>query len=373
MKYKLRDLVKVINGYPFSSEAMNNDNNGLPVIKIKEMKNKGVLITKDTLFHQYNSTLEQFILKRNDVIVALTGNPANKPNLDAMVGRCSIYKYSFPALINQRVCKIESKSNLLNNLFLYYFLSQDKITIELAELSTGSANQANISSNDLLNLEIDLPNLEIQQHIVDTIGSVDDLIENIEEKSQRVKKYGNKLFSKIRLNNLESLLNKVSFSKGKEIGSLNYLDKQIDDSVPYIRVGDLPGGSFDTFTTSKDVPLCNEEDILITFDGAPGRNNYGLKGAISSGIQKVVCKQKIKGFIYFYINSDLCQNTIQSNAQGTTILHASKAIKELKIPVIEDDNVYQKFNDLFSYLIVLSKEKTVLQKQKQLLLQKYFG
>ena len=199
------------------------------------------------------------------------------------------------------------------------------------------------------------------------------MIENIEEKSLRVKKYGNKLFSKIRLNNLESLLNKVSFSKGKEIGSLNYLDKQIDDSVPYIRVGDLLGGSFDTFTTSKDVPLCNEEDILITFDGAPGRNNYGLKGAISSGIQKVVCKQKIKGFIYFYINSDLCQNTIQSNAQGTTILHASKAIKELKIPVIEDDNVYQKFNDLFSYLIVLSKEKTVLQKQKQLLLQKYFG
>ena len=37
MKYKLRDLVKVINGYPFSSEAMNNDNNGLPVIKIKEI------------------------------------------------------------------------------------------------------------------------------------------------------------------------------------------------------------------------------------------------------------------------------------------------------------------------------------------------
>lgn len=167
MKYKLRDLVKVINGYPFSSEAMNNDNSGLPVIKIKEMKNKGVLITKDTLFHQYNSTLEQFILKRNDIIVALTGNPANKPNLDAMVGRCSIYKYSFPALINQRVCKIESKSNLLNNLFLYYFLSQNKITIELAELSTGSANQANISSNDLLNLELDLPNLEVQQHIVD--------------------------------------------------------------------------------------------------------------------------------------------------------------------------------------------------------------
>ena len=121
------------------------------------------------------------------------------------------------------------------------------------------------------------------------------------------------------------------------------------------------------------MPLCNEEDILITFDGAPGRNNYGLKGAISSGVQKVVCKTEIKGFVYFYLNSDLCQNTIQTNAQGTTILHASKAIKELKLPIIEDKKLYDSFNVLFDYLILLSKEKAVLQKQKQLLLSKYFN
>ena len=266
-----------------------------------------------------------------------------------------------------------AKKGISLPLFIYYLLCSTPIRNTAILSMTGSSGRERVQQFMLDNYEIPDYSLEFQQHIIDTIGSIDDLIENIEEKSQRVKKYGNKLFSKIRLNNLESLLNKVSFSKGKEIGSLNYLDKQIDDSVPYIRVGDLLGGSYDTFTTNKDIPLCSEEDILITFDGAPGRNNYGLKGAISSGIQKVVCKQKIKGFIYFYINSDLCQNTIQSNAQGTTILHASKAIKELKIPVIEDDNVYQKFNDLFSYLIVLSKEKTVLQKQKQLLLQKYFG
>ena len=270
------------------------------------------------------------------------------------------------------VIALRVNNKLALSKYVFYALSSNKF-FDVYVANCKGTKMPRGNKDVLLNYDIPTKSLSEQQHIVDTIGSVDDLIENIEEKSQRVKKHGNKLFSKIRLNNLESLLNKVSFSKGKEIGSLNYLDKQIDDSVPYIRVGDLLGGSFDTFTTSKNVPLCNEEDILITFDGAPGRNNYGLKGAISSGIQKVVCKQKIKGFIYFYINSDLCQNTIQSNAQGTTILLASKAIKELKIPVIEDDNVYQKFNDLFSYLIVLSKEKTVLQKQKQLLLQKYFG
>ena len=198
------------------------------------------------------------------------------------------------------------------------------------------------------------------------------MIENIEAKTQKVKEYGNKLFSKVPLNYLEILTNKVSFSKGKEIGSINYLDKQINNSIPYIRVGDLLDGTYDIFTTNKEIPLCNEYDILISFDGAPGRNNYGLKGAISSGIQKVICDDEIKGFIYFYLNSNLCQNTIQANAQGTTILHASKAIKELKLPIIEDTSIYNNFNDLFNYLVILSREKNILQKQKQLLLRKYF-
>ena len=256
--------------------------------------------------------------------------------------------------------------------YVFYALSSNKF-FDVYVANCKGTKMPRGNKDVLLNYDIPTKTILEQQHIVDTIGSIDDLIENIEEKTQQIKEYGNKLFSKIPLDNLECLTNKVTFSKGKEIGSLNYLDKQTDDSIPYIRVGDLISENYDTFTISKDIPLCYEEDILITFDGAPGRNNYGLNGAISSGVQKVICEPKIKGFVYFYLNSDLCQNTIQANAQGTTILHASKAIKELKIPIIKDEYKYQKFNNLFNYLIVLSKEKNILKTQKHLLLQKYFG
>ena len=202
---------------------------------------------------------------------------------------------------------------------------------------------------------------------------MDDKIENIDKIALKIQEYGNKLFSLIPLNKLEKLTDVVIFTKGKEIGSFNYLDKQIDGSVPYIRVGDLIGRNVSTFTTIKDVPLCTEEDILIAFDGAPGRNNYGLKGAISSGIQKVDCDQTIKGFVYFYLNSELCQNTIREYTTATTIAHAGKAIKELQIPVVDDIEVYNKFNDLFTRLVALSKEKDVLQALKQLYLKKFFG
>ena len=366
MKYKLNDLTKwITKGTTPTTIGFKYTEDGVNFIKSECLVNKPRLDLSSRSFinDECNEKLKRSKLEENDILISIAG---------AYLGKTGIVsKDILPANTNQAVGIIRCKDDT-NYKYIYYWLSCDKTNKIINSYNSQSA-QPNINLTQLGSLEIELPSTEKIQHIVDTIGSVDDLIENIEEKTQQIKDYGNKLFSKISLDNLEFLTNKVSFSKGKEIGSLNYLDKQTDDSVPYIRVGDLLDGSHNTFTTIKDVPLCNEEDILITFDGAPGRNNYGLKGAISSGVQKVICKPEIKGFIYFYLNSDLCQNTIQTNAQGTTILHASKAIKELKIPVIGNNNIYQKFDNLFNYLIILSKEKTVLQKQKELLLKQYFG
>ena len=335
--------------------------NGFHLVTSRYIKDNKILLENSPLISKedFNKVNQRSKIEINDILFSMIGT----------VGEVAMVKNNNFAIKNMGLFRCFNKKDAL---FLFYYF-QSKLAKEFITSSITGSTQHYLTLDSLKNFPIPEISENKQKHIVDTIGTIDNLIENIEEKTQQIKEYGNKLFSKISLENLESLIAKVSFSKGKEIGSLNYLDKQINNSVPYIRVGDLLGRSYDTFTTIKDIPLCNEEDILITFDGAPGRNNYGLKGSISSGVQKVVCKPDIKGFIYFYLNSDLCQNTIQTNAQGTTILHASKAIKELKMPIIEDNNTYQKFNHLFNYLIVLSKEKTVLQKQKQLLLHKYFG
>lgn len=198
------------------------------------------------------------------------------------------------------------------------------------------------------------------------------MIEKIEQKLNKIKEYGDLIFKKSTECNLIDLLKIAKFEKGKEIGSANYLDKQKANSVPYIRVGNLLNGEYDTFVVSNAFPQCDYEDILIAFDGAPGRNIIGLKGCYSSGVQKVVCDKENKGYIYFYINSELCQNTIKTHSQGTTILHASKSIKELKIPIISNDNK-NLLNSLFNEMVSLIKQKNKLKQEKQLLLCKYFN
>ena len=122
---------------------------------------------------------------------------------------------------------------------------------------------------------------------------------------------------------------------------------------------------------SSDLMLCSDDDILIAFDGAPGRNAIGLEGAYSSGIYKVKCKQNYKGLIYFEINSELNQKIIKDHSQGTTILHASKAIPFLEV-VKPDNHTIEKLNALFKQIVNNKKKLKLLNNEKQLLLSKYF-
>ncbi|MCM1296112.1 MAG: restriction endonuclease subunit S, partial [Muribaculaceae bacterium] len=222
-------------------------------------------------------------------------------------------------------------------------------------------------------VKICVPNTEIQNHIVDTIGSVDDLIENIDEKLNKIKGYGSLIFSKNQCTEFIPLLSKIKFEKGKELGSANYLERQEKGSIPYIRVGNLLNCEFDSFVFNRECPNCNVDDILIAFDGAPGRNNIGLNGCYSSGIQKVICDNAIKGYIYFYLNSELCQSIIKTYSQGTTILHASRAIKELKLPLPQDTDIIESLQKLFVEMVSIIKQKQKLKTVKDLLLKKYFG
>lgn len=163
---KLGNYISIITGYPFKSNEFSFKNSEYPVIKIKELKKNGILLTKDTCFVKQSNDLSQYLLKKDDIIIALTGNPPTKGGIEAIVGRCCKYDLNIPAYMNQRICKVFSSSDLLLNKYLYYFLSLDKTIINLAQRCSGSANQANISSNDIKDLDIYLPNIKLQQHIV---------------------------------------------------------------------------------------------------------------------------------------------------------------------------------------------------------------
>lgn len=254
-----------------------------------------------------------------------------------------------------------------NPKYISYWLSR----FNLIDYANG-ASVPTLNRNELTGLFCKIHNHEEQQHIVNTIGSVDDLIENYNKKIEKLMNLG---LIKINLLNSKKdkidLLSITKFEKGNELGSSNYFDYYKDNFINYIRVGDLLSLS----NTYVDKNICNkfvkEEDILIAMDGAPGRNAIGLNGSYSSGLYKMICNKDKKGLVYFELNSDLNQNIIKNMSQGTTILHASKSIPFLKaIEIDEKENEY--FNNIFNEIVILKKKVSLLKNIKDRLLIKYF-
>jgi type I restriction enzyme, S subunit len=191
-EYKLGDFIEVINGYAFKStdflEELMPDS--FPVIKIKNVANGDVHLN-DCQYHYYNNLLEKFIVKQNDILIALTGN--HPEVMTQVVGEVSRYKHSSWALLNQRVGKILTKENL-NADFLYYFLKEDSIHDYLASQSAGSANQANISKKDIENIHVKLPPLDEQTAIANILSSLDDKIDLLHRQNKTLEALAETIF-----------------------------------------------------------------------------------------------------------------------------------------------------------------------------------
>lgn len=192
-KVKLGDYIDVLSGFAFKSKDFSDS--GIPVIKIKNVSPP--CITLDDLSYVPEAVAfqnQKYILKKGDVLIAMTGSHINQ--IASVVGRVGRVRYDDVTVLNQRVGKIINKNDKYSNLdYIYYYLSQYDVKVELAQKAGGAANQANISPSDIKNLYFPCPPIEIQNKIATILSYYDSLIENyqkqiklLEESAQRLYK-----------------------------------------------------------------------------------------------------------------------------------------------------------------------------------------
>lgn len=190
---KLGNHVQILSGFAFKSKDFSDE--GVPVIKIKNVTPPSVsLIDLSYVSEEIAEKNKKFVLEYDDVLIALTGSHINQ--MASVVGRVARVKYSEKTVLNQRVGKITAiNPNDCDIDFVYYYLSQDQVKIELASKAGGAANQANISPTDIMNLMIPFPEIGVQRKISAVLRTYDDLIENnqkqiklLEEAAQRLYK-----------------------------------------------------------------------------------------------------------------------------------------------------------------------------------------
>ena len=179
-KLFLNDVSTFQNGFAFKSNEFNTTGNGLQVIRIGNVLD----INKNQVFIEKRKEFEKYLLKENDIVISMTGTRGKKDYLFVRVIT------SNDSYLNQRVGKISNKNNS-NYMYLYYFLQSNYFRDKIFEFETGTVNQGNISSKDILNTKIPLPNMQVQQKVVSYLDEISQKMEKIKqiqkEKMQSLK------------------------------------------------------------------------------------------------------------------------------------------------------------------------------------------
>lgn len=132
----LDDIVEVIYGAAFSSKFFNEVGNGLPLIRIRDLKNgKPQFFTNE-------------IHKKATVI-----NPG-----DLLIGMDAEFKPTLwkgtKAYLNQRICLVRPKKNIINKLFLKFLLEPQMRFLESAKVGT---TVIHLSKKDIDSINIAIP------------------------------------------------------------------------------------------------------------------------------------------------------------------------------------------------------------------------
>ena len=124
----------------------------------------------------------QYVLKKGDILISLTGN----------VGRVSKMTES-KGVLNQRVGKLTTTANFE---FIFSILRTEKFENEMRLASQGAA-QANISNKDVLQYMILLPSLPEQEAIGTFFQTLDQEIAQVEDKLASLKEMKKTLLRKL--------------------------------------------------------------------------------------------------------------------------------------------------------------------------------
>lgn len=163
--FGLKKYINIIGGNAFSSKGYRDI--GIPIIKIGTV-NKGYFDESNIDYWDYDESLEKYKLLPDDLLITLTGT-VGKDDYGNVLKLPKLYDYYY---LNQRVAKLDIISSLLDKEYLMHCLRQPNIKNILIRNNRG-VRQANISNNDIYNLQVKIPPIELQNQFAEIVNKIE--------------------------------------------------------------------------------------------------------------------------------------------------------------------------------------------------------
>ena len=373
---ELKNLVQIKSGKRIPKGSfLSKNKNDHPYIKVKDMQEYNTKLTDnfeyvpDDIFKKIN----KYIVNTGDIILSIVGTIGNVSIIDKSLNNASLTENCVKFVVNDKIL----------NKYLYYFLISPRGKKEIQKGIIGSTQP----KLPFYNIEkIDIPYIEIekQQHIVNTIGSVDELIENYQSQADKICQALEQALSvhddRCLINEYDPFIIKsgiVKFDKEK-----TYLDTSCVEGINNISSGELityskrpsranmqPIANSVWFAKMKD-----SNKIIIVTDSDDDLLN---KHILSTGFMGIQATQSLPmSLLTAIIISNDFKVQRDLNSVGTTMAGVNnETFLKIQVPKLNETEINDfenKYSPLVSQLSYLRRKIILLKGVKDKLLKKYF-
>lgn len=169
----LHEICQVLTGFAFDSNLFNNEENGKPIIRIRDLQTSQV---KTYYSGDYD---EKYLVHKGNFLIS-------------MDGEFKIFEWkSADSLLNQRVCKLTLDNNKVIPKYIYYIISKK---LKEIEDKTPFVTVKHISNKQILSIRIILPSITIQEQFVSILEKAEKLKQKREEADKLTKEYLQSVF-----------------------------------------------------------------------------------------------------------------------------------------------------------------------------------
>ncbi|WP_051521802.1 restriction endonuclease subunit S [Mycoplasmopsis gallinarum] len=349
MLVKLGTILKVQHGFAFKSEYY-VENSSYRLVTLGNFSENNTFKTNDAKATYYCTDFpSEFILQENDLIMPLT------EQVVGLFGNTALVPYSkeFKFVLNQRVGKIICDEQKVDKIYLHYLLATKSVKKQLEDRASGT-RQRNISPENIYDVIVDLPPIEMQRKIGGVLKSIEDQIERNNAMIKKLQVLGKAIYSKnidtVRYSNLSII---STITTGKE--NANHA---------------TTNGKYKFFTCSDSVSLCDDfkfegKSILVA-----GNGNFNVKyydGKFNAYQRTYIIKNnEIIGDLYYTLlfNTEL----FKKKANGSIIKFLTiDMLNKISVPLFDNKTNYL-LNKFLSEINIISENTDYLLALKSKLL-----
>ena len=370
---RLGDVVEIVNGFAFKSKAFTLE--GIPVIKIKNIK-AGKVILNDLDYISTSDINPKYTkIRSSDILITMTGNRMDG-SLETWVGKVSLFRHQGDFYLNQRVSALRLIDDTVDNNFLSYYLSSWQSQLYFALNSNSSGGQANITPAVVQEYRLMVPELETQRSIASILSSLDRKIElnnkinaDLEEMAQAIFKNwfvdfepfkdGKFVDSELgmipegwkvgRLTEIASYMNGLAMQK--------FPPENNEDSLPVLKIKELGQGFCGTDSDRcscniKDECKIHNGDVIFSWSGTLLVDVWcGGDCGLNQHLFKVTSKEYPKWFYYYWTKHHLQEFIHIAKDKAVTMGHIKRGHLEEAMVAIPDNDSIEKAHELFEPIL----------------------